>query len=421
MRGLQRRALVSIGSAVSLAALLLLAPATAANADLVRDREYWLADYGIRAAWQQTRGAGVTVAVIDTGIDGTHPDLVGAVSGGTDFSGDGSRTGQEPVGTEDASHGTMVASLLAGRGRGGGIDGSAGIIGVAPEASLLSISIGFGDKARHSDDQIADAVVWAVDHDADVINMSLTRNTPDWPRSWDVAFQYAMDHEVVIVAAAGNRGSGTEAVGAPATMPGVLTVAGLDRAGSASDNASAQGITIGVAAPSEQLVGAVPGTGYVTWSGTSGAAPLVAGVVALVRAAHPDLDAASVINRITSTATDAGARGVDPIYGFGTLHADRAVSAKVAKVQVNPMGDLAEWVRVHRRASADPQPLATIAPPSGARVESATPVPVAPETLPVSAVRGVLVPGALALVFAAAAAVLVTGARRHFGGLRRRE
>jgi len=416
MRGLQLRALVSIGSVTTLAALFLLAPAAAAQADYVRDREYWLADYGIRTAWQETRGAGVTVAVIDTGIDGSHPDLAGAVTGGTDFSGQGSRTGQKPVGTEDASHGTMVASLLAGRGR-----GSSGVIGVAPEASLLAISIGFGEQAQNSDQQIADAVVWAVDHDADVINMSLTRNTPDWPRSWDEAFQYAMDHDVVIVAAAGNRGSGTEAVGAPATMPGVLTVAGLDRAGKASTDASAQGITIGVAAPSEQLVGAIPGGGYVQWSGTSGAAPLVAGVVALVRAAHPALDAADVINRITSTATDAGARGVDPIYGFGVLHADRAVSARVGKVQVNPMGDLADWVRVHRRASADPEPLATVTPAPGAIASTPTPVPEASGILPVSAVRDVVVPGALALAFLVSVVVLVTGARRHFGGLRRRE
>ncbi|TPW65421.1 S8/S53 family peptidase, partial [Schumannella sp. 10F1B-5-1] len=94
-------------------------------------------------------------------------------------------------------------------------------------------------------------------HGADVINMSLTRNTLDWPTSWDDAFSYAMDHDVVIVAAAGNRGSGTDEVGAPATMPGVLTVAGVDRAGQTSRKASTQGVTIGVSAPSEELVGAM--------------------------------------------------------------------------------------------------------------------------------------------------------------------
>ena len=85
--------------------------------------------------------------------------------------------------------------------------------------------------------------------------MSLTTNVPDWPESWDDAFLYAFDHDVVIVVAAGNRGSGTTKVGAPATIPGVLTVGGVDRSGKASVDASTQGITIGVSAPSEELIG----------------------------------------------------------------------------------------------------------------------------------------------------------------------
>ena len=268
-------------------------------------------------------------------------ELRGVVVDGTDVSGQGSADGQTPVGSDGRQHGTMVASLAAGRGTGAG----AGVIGSAPEASLLSISIAFGDGVD-SDQEIADAVRWAIDHGADVINMSLTRNTLDWPESWDDAFLYAMDHDVVIVAAAGNRGSGTTEVGAPATMPGVLTVAGVDENGTASWDASAQGITVGVAAPSESLVGVVPGGGHVIWSGTSGATPIVAGIVALVRAAHPDLDAANVIQRVVATADDAGPPGADFSYGYGLVDATQAVSAEVATVTENPMGDLHEWVRV---------------------------------------------------------------------------
>ncbi len=171
------------------------------------------------------------------------------------------------------------------------------MIGSAPQASILALSIGFGEGTVSSDDQIAAAVRFAVDNGADVINMSLTRNTLDWPESWDDAFLYAAEHDVVVVAAAGNRGNGTTSVGAPATMPGVLTVAGTDRNGNASFDASTQGMTIAVAAPSEDLVGATPGGGHTLWGGTSGAAPIVAGIVALVRAAHPELDAANVIER----------------------------------------------------------------------------------------------------------------------------
>ncbi len=330
-----------------------LAPATVAHADQVRDMEYWLNDYGFTKAWQTTKGAGVKVAVIDTGVDGSVPDLAGAVVGGTDVSGVGTPNGQKPLGAgEAADHGTWVASLLAGRGTG-------------PASGVLGAS----------DDQVAEAVRWAVDNGASVINMSLTRNTLDWPTSWDDAFQYAFSHDVVVVAAAGNRGSGTTEVGAPATIPGVLTVAGVDRAGQASFDASSQGITIGVSAPSEQLVGANPGGGYVQWAGTSGAAPLVSAAVALVRAAHPDLKAPDVINRIIKTARPTGGTVPSPVYGYGLLDAAAAVTATVPHVSANPMGDLTQWIHIHRRADTP----ATAAPGAGDAEAAPAPKALAPE------------------------------------------
>ena len=334
--------------AVAASVLLIAEPAAA---DQVRDRQYWLSDYGVTQAWNTTRGAGVTIAVIDTGVDGSHPDLTGTVIGGTDVSGVGSPDGQTPVG-DDSAHGTLVASLLAGHGHGS----SDGVIGIAPDAKLLSVSVGFGVGMRSSDDQVAEAVRWSVDNGADVINMSLTRNTLEWPESWDDAFLYAMENDVVVVAAAGNRGSGTTVVGAPATMPGVLTVAGVDEQGEASFDASSQGITISVSAPSEGLVGAAPGDSYYTWSGTSGAAPLVSGLVALVRAAHPELDANNVINRVIRTASPVAGTVPSPIYGFGLIDAVAAVTASVPAVDSNPMGDLADWIRLYRRAEVTPSP-----------------------------------------------------------------
>jgi subtilisin family serine protease len=349
MRGTGRRRRL-IGSAALVAVLLVFAaPAQAATTDAVRDREYWLDDYGIREAWSVTRGAGVTIAIIDTGVAAGIAELRGAVVGGADFSGLGGADGQIPVGDE-GQHGTLVATLAAGRGTGV----NSGVIGAAPEASILALSVGFGQGAVDSDAQIAAAVTWAVDHGADVINMSLTRNTLDWPESWDEAFLHAAENDVVVVAAAGNRGSGTVAVGAPATMPGVLTVGGVDENGGASWDASAQGITIGVAAPSEGLVGVT----------------IVAGIVALVRAAHPDLDAANVINRVVATARDAGPPGADFTYGFGYVYAAAAVSADVAVVSANPMGDLADWVRINRRADATPAPAETVEPAPVPRPES---------------------------------------------------
>jgi subtilisin family serine protease len=341
-------AVLGVVASVLASSVFTVAPA---SADSIRDREYWLTSYGITKAWNTTKGAGVTVAVIDTGIDGSHPDLTGTVVGGTDVSGVGAANGQKPIG-DDSQHGTMVASMLAGHGHGAGD----GVIGVAPEAKLLAVSVGFGVGSSDSDDQIAKAVRWSVDNGADIINMSLTRNTLDWPTSWDDAFLYAMEHGVIVVAAAGNRGSGTTEVGAPATMPGVVVVAGVDRNGKASFDASSQGITLTVAAPSEDLVGAAPGAGYYAWAGTSGATPLVAGVLALIKASHPGLSAGNIINRLTATATPAGDAIV---YGSGLMNAAAAVTASVAAVKANPADDLKNWIRLNRRAASTSTPIPT--------------------------------------------------------------
>lgn len=410
-----KRPIAAIVLAVLGASLIVAAPA---QADSVRDSQYWLDEYGIRAAWATTQGAGVTIAVIDTGVDSSVGELRDAVIGGADFSGLGSPNGQTPVGSNGSEHGTMVASLAAGRGT----SASNGVIGAAPAASILAISIGFGEGRASSDDQIVEAVRWAVDNGADIINMSLTRNTLDWPESWDDAFLYAMENDVVIVAAAGNRGSGTTVVGAPATMPGVLTVAGVDSSGQASFDASSQGITIGVAAPSEDLVGVVPGGGHTRWNGTSGATPIVAGVVALVMAAHPGLDAANVINRVVSTARDAGTPGTDPIYGFGLIDAQAAVTAAVPIVTDNPMGEFSDWITLYRRADATaaPTPQPTVA-PTPAPIASGPTDPLGTLLPTVGLLRDAGIPLAVFVGFAALLLWLVLAAVRRVKSARRTE
>ncbi|UGS26824.1 S8 family serine peptidase [Microbacterium resistens] len=346
-------------------------PTPTPTTDPVQTAEYWLDGAKIRDAWAVTRGAGVTIAVIDTGV-ARGPAFDVAVKGGTDVSDLGSPDGRTPVGPLDSDHGSFVASLAAARPK---ADGS-GMIGVAPEADLLSISLGFGSSAPVPfAKQVADAMVWAVDHGADVINLSFTTNTLDWDPSWDEAFLYAYEHDVVVVVAAGNRGSGTTQVGAPATIPGVLTVGGVDQHGMASRSASTQGITIGVSAPSEGLLGIAADGEVKSWNGTSGAAPIVAGIAALVRAAHPDLDAGDVINRITRTARPAPAatQRPDPLYGYGLVDAEAAVNAAVDPVDTSPKDELTEWIRLHRRGEAPEVPQPTSAPVSIPPLEAAEP------------------------------------------------
>ncbi|EMY32360.1 subtilase family protein [Arthrobacter crystallopoietes BAB-32] len=401
-------------SVLALAGGAVFAPAAAA--DEQRAKEYWLDSYGIRDAWKTSQGEGVKVAVIDSGIDASHPDLKGAVVGGTDVSGAGAPNGQRGIGATP-EHGTLVATLLAGRGHteqkgkdkdkdkdeekpkssvGAGPDG---VIGVAPKAELLAVSTWLGSPNPAGvgiEEQIPAAVRWAVDSGAQVINMSLTSSTTSWPESWDDAFLYAEQNDVVIVAAAGNRAGGTEQSGAPATIPGVLTVAGLSRDGEASQKASAQSIVIGVAAPAEDLIGGMPGGQYANWSGTSGATPLVSGVAALIRSKYPDMSAGQVINRIISTTSDAGVPGHDPIYGFGILDAEAALNADVPAVSGNPLGSIAQWITIHRRGEA--------APPSPAPVENnVKEEPAVPEpTTPVAEeprLEGDVLPGILVVGF----------------------
>ncbi|WP_245933384.1 S8 family peptidase [Arthrobacter livingstonensis] len=384
----------SIGAAalaLAMAASMALAGAPAASADEIRNREYWLDASGITKAWDISQGEGVKVAVIDSGIDASHIDLKGAIAGGADMSGSGNSKGTKGVGAEP-EHGTLVATMLAGRGHadasasakkgataspapkvGAGPDG---VIGVAPKAELLSVSVWLGSdnpSGKNIDDQIPAAVKWSVDHGAKVINMSLGSSSTAWPQSWDDAFAYAEAKDVVIVAAAGNRKTGSEQVGAPATIPGVLAVGGLDKDGTASVDSSSQGISIGVSAPAEDLAGGLPGGGYARWSGTSGAAPIVSGVAALIRAKYPDMSAAQVVNRIISTAKPKGAGTPNAIYGYGILDAQAALTADVPLVKVNPLGSIADWIRVHRRGQ--------VVPPKGAGGSTVTTSPMPKTTL----------------------------------------
>ncbi len=306
--------------------------------------QWWLKAY----QFDQTSfdGSGVVVAVIDTGIDDTHPDLSGSFVKGRDFSGLGSPDGTAPVGPS-SYHGTMVASLIAGQGKTSG-----GVIGVAPGVSLMSLSIGLGVAGADTDQQIADAVIWAVDNGAKVINLSLTRNSRTWPASWDEAFLYALENDVVVVSASGNRPDGTGSPSAPGTMPGVLSVGGLTKTQAGSERSSTEGIAIDITAPAEDLFGSFPGGEIRGWAGSSAAAPLVTGLVALMRQADPAASANDILQRLIASADDLGEPGFDGVFGFGAINPSQAISSKLTSEE-NPLGSLAQWVSLYRAQSAD--------------------------------------------------------------------
>jgi subtilisin family serine protease len=320
-----------------LALVLLLTSLTPAD-------QWWLKAY----EFDKTKldGSGVVVAIIDTGVDDTHPDLSGSFVQGRDFSGLGSPDGTAPVGPS-SYHGTMVASLIAGQGKNSG-----GVIGVAPGVSLMSLSIGLGIEGADTDQQIADAVIWAVDNGAKVINLSLTRNSRTWPASWDEAFLYALENDVVVVSASGNRPDGTGAPSAPGTMPGVLAVGGLTKAQVGSERSSTEGIAIDITAPAEELFGSFPGDEIRSWEGSSAAAPIVSGLVALMRQADPAASANDILQRLIASADDLGEPGFDGIYGFGAINPTQALSSRLTATE-NPLGSLKQWVSLYRAESLE--------------------------------------------------------------------
>lgn len=308
-----------------------------AHAETVREYQWYLDTLRIPQAHKLSKGRGVTVAVIDGGVDATHPDLRGQVLPGHGIGADAAADGRRD--TDRIGHGTGMAGLIAGRG-----GGSDRLLGIAPAAKILPVSIG----TRFEPGELPTAIRWAVDHGADVINLSLGAPGRADRAQLD-AIRHALDNDVVVVASAGNREQGDTAVVAPANIPGVVAVSGLTRDGGFSDG-SVRGPEVVLAAPQERIISPRPYTvsknGYGLTSGTSDSAAIVSGVAALVRSRYPDLDAANVVNRLIRTADDAGRAGRDDQYGFGAVNPVAALSGTVPTVRGNPL--------VGRTSTGDP-------------------------------------------------------------------
>lgn len=310
------RALRAVGGAVC-AGTVLLTTAAPAAADEVRDAQWALAYLKADKAWQESTGKGVTVAVIDDGVDGRHPDLERNVLEGKDFTGSGGANNE----TEN-DHGTAMAGLIAGHGHGPG--GNDGIKGIAPGAKILPIKhIESADGGEsHS---YGDAIKYAVDQGAKVINMAF--GSPGEPRAEDeTAIAYAMKKDVLVVAASGNSGSGNPYN--PAVSPGVLAVGAVDKNGEIWEDSN-YGKHLMLTAPGvDNQIPAITKP-YGRSSGTSDATAYVAGAAALVRAKFPDLTAGQVANRLVKTAKRAGSATdgkPDPKYGYGIIQPYEALT-----------------------------------------------------------------------------------------------
>jgi subtilisin family serine protease len=329
----RRAAVLALTVAAVLAMIISAAPA---RADSVRDSQLWVLDaLNVPAAWSVTQGQGVTVAVIDSGVNPNVSDLVGSVTTGPNYSGVNTPESNPNWGV----HGTWMASLIAGHGHDGG---GSGIIGVAPKSHVLSIRVITDSTdpnyARYehepqarSQGELARAIRYAVAHGAGVISVSLGYGLQSL--AVQSALADALNHGVVVVASSGNYGNTPSAHSRgfapyefPANYPGVLGVAAVGPGG-APAGFSSDNYSVSVAAPGVNVP--VQGRDGQYWlvSGTSPACALTAGVAALIKSAYPSLTPVMVRRAITSTTRHRPAHGYDEEVGFGTVDAAAALRA----------------------------------------------------------------------------------------------
>lgn len=275
--------------------------------DTYRSAQWALDTLRAESAWALHDGTGQTVAVVDTGVDGTHPDLTGRLLPGTDLI-DTTSDGR----TDPNGHGTHVAGIIGAIANNG-----VGVAGLADGASILPVRVLSADGSGWTSD-VANGIIWAADHGATVINLSLAGSADDPVLS--SAVSYAEGKDVVVVAAAGNDRASGDPVDYPAAYPGVVAVAATDSS-NASAGFSETGSYVGVAAPGVSILSTYPVTlgSYATMSGTSMASPYAAATAALIRAAAPGLSAAEVTGALEASADDLGPSGWDGTFGFGLI------------------------------------------------------------------------------------------------------
>jgi subtilisin family serine protease len=253
-------------------------------------------------AWAEGyTGEGTKVAVIDTGIDYTHPDLIANYKGGKDF------VNKDDLPMDDNGHGTHVAGIIAACN-----NNDIGVVGVAPNASLYAVKVLDATGSGYYSDIIA-GIEWCIGK-VDIANMSLggTYDSPSLHAACDTAAEH-----ILLVAAAGNSGNRAgrgDNVNYPARYDTVIAVAATD----SSDNRasfSSTGPPLDIAAPGVSIYSTYKGGGYATMSGTSMAAPHVAGTLALLLSGD-----------IYGTADDLGSQGWDSLYGWGLVDAEESTT-----------------------------------------------------------------------------------------------
>jgi subtilisin len=264
------------------------------------------------AAWGCSRGKGIKVAVLDTGIDWTHPDLAANVKGAVSFV-----PGETAM--DGNSHGTHCAGTI------GAVMNDAGVVGVAPEAWLYAVKV-LSNGGNGNWSWLISGLNWCVQNNIKIASMSLGGGGA--PAALETMCNAAFNAGVLLVAAAGNSGPGMNTVGQPGRYRNVIAVSAIDNANVIA-SFSSRGPEVELAAPGVQVLSTVPGGGYGQKSGTSMACPHVSGGAAVVWGAHRFATNVQIWNLLASTADNLGPPSWDPLYGYGRLDVDQAALALV--------------------------------------------------------------------------------------------
>jgi subtilisin family serine protease len=277
-------------------------------------------------AWNTVTGNdNMIMAIVDSGVQLNHPDLVGRLVPGYDF------VNNDPDPSDDFGHGTMVAGIAAASTNNG-----RGVAGATWAGKIMPIKV-LDSRGSADDENIALGIKWAVDHGASVINLSLG-GPGEGTGILQTYVNYATSRNVVVVAAAGNDGDKSVAEATaphyPAACVGVISVGATDAAGNHA-SFSSYGNWVDVVAPGETretpsavgITTTMRGSSYGSGSGTSFSSPLVAGVAFLMRSADPNASQATISNRLIASARDLGAPGFDQYFGAGMVDATAALAA----------------------------------------------------------------------------------------------